>query len=101
MTPALSLRLGTLGLGLVLSLGACRQEAPSVPAAPSQAATPVSCLNDIGEPAAKRLVERCIMVSPATRPPCHVDNPCDMIQSEIDRGCDFFPANEKPAECAA
>lgn len=63
---------------------------------------PVSCLNDIGEAAAQRLVERCIAVSPATRPPCHVSNPCEMIQGEIERSCDMYaPGEAKPAECVA
>lgn len=62
---------------------------------------PISCREERGDPAAKRLVERCIMVSPATRPPCNVQNTCALIQDEIDRGCGFFPADEKPAECTA
>ena len=63
---------------------------------------PVSCLNDIGETDARRLVERCIAVSPATRPPCHVSNPCALIQDEIERSCDMYaPGEAKPAECAA
>jgi hypothetical protein len=63
---------------------------------------PVSCLNDIGEAAAQRLVDRCIAVSPATRPPCNVANPCEMIQGEIERSCEMYaPGEAKPAECAA
>jgi hypothetical protein len=63
---------------------------------------PVSCLNDIGEAAAQRLVDRCIAVSPATRPPCHVSNPCALIQDEIERSCEMYtPGEAKPAECAA
>lgn len=62
---------------------------------------PVSCREEIGEPAASRLVERCITVSPATRPPCNAANTCVSIQNEIKRGCDFFEESEKPAECAA
>lgn len=66
------------------------------------AGAPVSCLNDIGAEAAQRLVQRCIAVSPATRPPCNVSNPCEMIQDEIDRSCGGYPAGEsRPAECAA
>ena len=60
-----------------------------------------SCLSEVGEPAAKRLVERCIAVSPATHPPCNIENTCETIQGEIDRGCSFFDAAEKPAECTA
>lgn len=63
---------------------------------------PVSCLNDIGAEAAQRLVDRCIAVSPATRPPCNVANPCEMIQGEIDRSCDMYaPGEAKPSQCAA
>ena len=64
------------------------------------AGAPVSCLNDIGAEAAQRLVDRCIAVSPATRPPCNVANPCEMIQGEIDRSCDqYAPGEAKPTEC--
>jgi hypothetical protein len=63
---------------------------------------PVSCLNDIGETDARRLVDRCIAVSPATRPPCHVSNPCELIRDEIERSCEMYtPGETKPAECAA
>ncbi|MDO9588053.1 MAG: hypothetical protein Q8R45_02215 [Brevundimonas sp.] len=63
---------------------------------------PVSCLNDIGAEAAQRLVDRCIAVSPATRPPCNVANPCELIQGEIDRSCEMYaPGEAKPSQCAA
>ena len=73
---------------------------PAVALAPVGA--PVSCLNDIGQAAAQRLVDRCIAVSPATHPPCNVANPCEMIQGEIERSCEMYaPGEAKPAECAA
>jgi hypothetical protein len=73
---------------------------PAVALAPVGA--PVSCLNDIGEAAAQRLVDRCIAVSPATHPPCNVANACEMIQGEIERSCEMYaPGEAKPAECAA
>ena len=73
---------------------------PSVVMTPAGA--PVSCLNDIGVEAAQRLVDRCIAVSPATRPPCNVANPCEMIQGEIDRSCEMYaPGEARPAECVA
>ncbi len=59
-----------------------------------------TCRDAVGEAASARLVQRCIAVSPATRPPCNALNPCEMIQGEIDRSCEMFPAGEKPAECA-
>lgn len=63
---------------------------------------PGSCLAEIGEARSKRLVERCIQVSPATRPPCNSANPCAMIQGEIDRSCAMYGPDEvKPKECAA
>ncbi len=66
------------------------------------AGAPVSCLNDIGVVAAQRLVDRCIAVSPATRPPCNAANSCELIQSEIDRSCAMYAPDEaKPAECTA
>jgi len=61
-----------------------------------------SCRGEIGDVASARLVERCIMVSPATHPPCNAANPCAMIQGEIDRACEMYgPAEAKPAECGA
>ncbi|WP_242912463.1 hypothetical protein [Brevundimonas pishanensis] len=62
---------------------------------------PITCREERGDEAAQALVRRCIAVSPATRPPCNVANPCQMIENEIKRGCDFFGPDEKPAECAA
>lgn len=61
-----------------------------------------SCLSEAGKAAADRLVARCIQVSPATRPPCNVANPCEMIQGEIDRSCAMYgPGETRPKECAA
>ena len=61
-----------------------------------------TCLSEIGKAASDRLVERCIMVSPATHPPCNAANSCQMIQGEIDRSCAMYgPDEKKPAECAA
>ena len=72
----------------------------SEPAAP--VGDPGSCLAEVGEARSKRLVERCIQVSPATRPPCNSANPCAMIQGEIDRACAMYGPDEvKPKECAA
>ncbi len=61
-----------------------------------------TCLSEIGKTASDRLVERCIMVSPATHPPCNAANSCQMIQGEIDRSCAMYgPGEKKPAECVA
>ena len=59
-----------------------------------------TCLSEIGKAASDRLVARCIMVSPATHPPCNATNSCQMIQDEIDRACAMYgPEEKKPAEC--
>lgn len=73
---------------------------------PAVAATPpggqIPCRTELGEAAAIRLVERCVAVSPASHPPCHPDNPCLLIQGEIDRSCEMYaPGETRPAECGA
>lgn len=84
----------------VMPADAPPQEEPVDTVAPGDAAR--DCLTAIGKAAADRLVERCIAVSPATRPPCNVANPCDLIQGEIDRACgQYGPGEDKPAECSA
>lgn len=59
------------------------------------------CRETLGEAASARLVQRCIAVSPATRPPCNSANPCDLIQSEIDRSCALWTRDGEtpPKEC--
>ncbi len=57
------------------------------------------CDQQIGKAAAKRLTDRCLMVSPASHPPCNAANACEMIRDEIKRSCDLFGA-DKPKECA-
>lgn len=72
--------------------------APIVP----EAAPPGSCRDEIGQEAAQVLADRCRQVSPATRPPCNVANPCAMIQAEIDRACALWDGDgDAPEECAA
>ncbi len=73
---------------------------PALAAAPP--GQPAACLDEIGPAASARLVERCIAVSPATRPPCNAANPCELIQGEIDRACEMYaPGDARPAECGA
>jgi hypothetical protein len=68
----------------------------------AEAAGPQGCAAAIGQTAAQRLVERCIAVSPATRPPCNVANPCALIQGEIDRACDQYgPGEIRPIQCSS
>lgn len=68
--------------------------------APAEASS-TSCTLDQGSDAAMDLVRRCMAVSPATHPPCNPENPCQLIQDEIDRACNQYkPGETKPAECA-
>ena len=65
-------------------------------------ASSMSCTLDQGSDAAIELASRCTRVSPASHPPCNPDNPCQLIQDEIDRSCAMYkPGETKPAECAA
>ena len=79
-------------------------EAPLAYAEPSlnpTSASTATCLEEKGQIEADKLVKRCRAVSPATHPPCHVNNPCLMIQGEIERSCAMYGPNEKkPSECA-
>jgi len=69
--------------------------------APAEASS-TSCTLDQGSDAAIELASRCTRVSPASHPPCNPENPCQMIQDEIDRSCAMYkPGETKPAECAA
>ena len=123
------MRLTVLALALAALLAGCQQPAATPEAEPAAADSPppvmppdappqeevgpaaesspasvdaaAPCRDAIGETASARLVQRCIAVSPATRPPCNALNPCNLIEGEIDRSCEMFPAGEKPAECAA
>lgn len=85
-------------------------EAPIMPAdappqeeaiAPTEASS-TACTLDQGSDAAIALASRCTRVSPASHPPCNPENPCQMIQDEIDRACAAYkPGETKPAECSA
>ena len=78
-----------------------------LPEGPDMAPRPVpleetrACRETLGEAASDRLVQRCIAVSPATRPPCNSANPCDLIQGEIDRSCALWTRDGEtpPKEC--
>lgn len=69
-------------------------------AAPSTIAAE-SCIREVGSAKARRYVQDCIAVNPATHPPCHVLNPCDLILGEIRRSCQLFAGNGRPQICAA
>jgi len=47
----------------------------------------VSCEKAIGKKEAKKLVDQCLQVSPATHPPCNAANSCVLIKEEIKRSC--------------
>ncbi|GEO98234.1 hypothetical protein [Methylobacterium haplocladii] len=72
--------------------------AVAVLAASPFAARAESCQAEIGRREAARLVERCLEVSPATRPPCNAANACSLIESEIVRGC-RITAEDAPRWC--
>ncbi len=92
----------------LLAIAGCSQEAATVReesnAAPptSEEATsgPQSCLAELGEADAQVLVDQCLSISPATRPPCNVQNDCQMIRDEIRRGCNFGDGADNPDFCA-
>jgi hypothetical protein len=55
---------------------------------------PRSCRDEVGTAKARTYVAQCIVVSPATHPPCNDSNPCALIIDEIVRGCQMdFAAN--------
>lgn len=60
------------------------------------------CSSTVGLAEAKQLVSYCIQVSTSTRPPCNVQNSCDLIVDEIRRGCDLVrDSNSKlPSFCS-
>jgi len=64
----------------------------------TSAAAQASCRDEVGAAKANLYVRHCRDVSPATRPPCNVENACALILAEIRRGCAFLK-NEAPAFC--
>jgi hypothetical protein len=64
-----------------------------------QSVAQTSCNESIGRENARRLVEQCLIVSPATHPPCNGSNPCPLIEDEVRRGCMLLDKNV-PAFCA-
>lgn len=50
----------------------------------------VSCEKSIGKKEAKKLVDECRQVSPATHPPCNAANSCVLIKEEIRRSCEWL-----------
>ena len=60
---------------------------------------PNSCLAEKGRRVAENLVRLCSEVSPASRPPCNMANSCDLIISEIKRGCEYIGIDDAPDGC--
>lgn len=46
-----------------------------------------SCLKEVGKKKAEVLVDHCLQVSTATRPPCNNENSCSMMIEVIEYGC--------------
>ena len=61
----------------------------------------IPCAKSVGRKRADRLAEECLLVSPATHPPCNAQNPCMLIVDEIKWGCDLArdPPGKVPAFC--
>jgi len=57
-----------------------------------------SCNATAGPQRAQELVRQCRDVSPATHPPCNGENACDLIISEIRRGCGML-TSDIPGYC--
>lgn len=63
----------------------------------ASAAEAASCREEVGEAQARRYVRQCLLVSPATHPPCNEANPCVLIRDEIARGCRFIANADRAA----
>lgn len=57
------------------------------------------CIDSVGDAEARRLADQCRQVSPATRPPCNVENSCSLIIDEIKRGCGIL-GRDAPRFCS-
>jgi len=58
-----------------------------------------SCAAERGPQPAQLLVDQCIAVSPATRPPCNAQNSCAMMEAEIVRACGLLNQANRPTFC--
>ena len=57
-----------------------------------------TCLAQVGKARAEQMVKQCLKVSPATHPPCNVQNSCELIEEEIRRSCALL-GMEAPGFC--
>jgi hypothetical protein len=55
------------------------------------------CAEEAGRADAEAFVEECLQVSPATHPPCNVENACALMVEEITRGCAMIIEAGEPA----
>ena len=65
----------------------------------SEAPAEGSCAAERGPQPAQLLVEQCINVSPATHPPCNVQNSCAMMEAEVARACGLLDDANRPTFC--
>jgi hypothetical protein len=73
--------------------------APTPAAAGGSQTNSIPCVQAVGAERTKKLVDECILVSPATHPPCNGQNSCPLIIDEIKRGCSLLQQNQ-PSFCA-
>ena len=60
----------------------------------------LTCAKEIGNKNSQILVNWCLQVTPATHPPCNAQNSCNLIVSEIQRGCQLLSGDKsKPYYC--
>src|SRR5580692_1946216 len=59
----------------------------------------IPCIQAVGAERSKKPVEERLQVSPATRPPCNIQNSCQLIIGEIKRSCSLLQ-NNQPSFCA-
>jgi hypothetical protein len=57
-----------------------------------------TCLQTAGKARAEQMVKECLKVSPATHPPCNVQNSCELMTDEIRRSCALLGL-EAPSFC--
>jgi len=69
------------------------------PATASGDQNTIPCIQAVGTERAKKLVDECLQVSPATHPPCNSQNSCQLIIGEIKRSCSLLQKNQ-PSFCA-
>ena len=72
--------------------------ATATPSRSSQSRPSRGCAAETSLGAAEELVRVCEQVSPATHPPCNIQNSCATIRQEIARSCRML-GDDAPEEC--